>query len=31
MIDAYGVLRGTLDRWVREDGESTPHRASSAS
>ena len=21
----YGVLRGSVDRWVREDGESTPH------
>jgi uncharacterized protein YukJ len=25
MPAVYGVLRGSLDRWVREDGESTPH------
>jgi len=25
MIGGYGVLRGRVDRWVREDGETTPH------
>jgi uncharacterized protein YukJ len=25
MTSGYGVLRAVLDRWVREDGESTPH------
>lgn len=25
MTDGYGVLRADLDRWVREDGEATPH------
>jgi uncharacterized protein YukJ len=25
MIDGYGVLRGNVDRWVREDDRSTPH------
>jgi uncharacterized protein YukJ len=25
MTDGYGVLRGDLDRWVREDDRSTPH------
>ena len=25
MIDGYGVLRGDLDRWVREDDQATPH------
>jgi len=25
MTDGYGVLRGNLDRWVREDDRSTPH------
>ena len=25
MIGGYGVLRGRVDRWVREDGEATPH------
>lgn len=25
MAGGYGVLRGNLDRWVREDGQATPH------
>jgi uncharacterized protein YukJ len=25
MTNGYGVLRARLDRWVREDGKSTPH------
>jgi uncharacterized protein YukJ len=25
MAEQYGTLRGRLDRWQREDGESTPH------
>jgi uncharacterized protein YukJ len=25
MTGGYGVLRGRVDRWVREDGEATPH------
>jgi uncharacterized protein YukJ len=25
MVTGYGVLRGTIDRWVREDGDSSPH------
>jgi uncharacterized protein YukJ len=25
MVSGYGVLRGNLDRWVREDGQPTPH------
>jgi uncharacterized protein YukJ len=25
MTGGYGTLRGRLDRWVREDGEATPH------
>jgi uncharacterized protein YukJ len=25
MTNGYGVLRADLDRWVREDGQSTPH------
>lgn len=25
MVDNYGVLRGSIDRWVREDGDRSPH------
>ena len=24
-MNGYGVLRGSADRWVREDGDTTPH------
>ena len=24
-MNGYGVLRGSPDRWVREDGDTTPH------
>lgn len=25
MVSNYGVLRGSIDRWVREDGDASPH------